>query len=176
MSDVARGQREREEEGGARDGREGGELCSGSGGQGLEATCGSTRGGQGEEGGDRQGRECVRDALGTMTMISIVFEQVVFRNGCGLVVALLAERHLEWMKSFARWRRGPRQCGGRGEMSRYCPIAARMGINELTVSRPSETVPTNLRIETPREAMVAGGQELMTAGSLKDTSWEKIDG
>lgn len=61
-------------------------------------------------------------------------------------------------------------------MSRYCPIAARMGINELTVSRPSETVPTNLRIETPREAMVAGGQELMTAGSLKDTSWEKIDG
>lgn len=36
----------------------------------------------------------------------------------------------------------------------------------LTVSRPSETVPTNLRTETPREVMVLGVEEWMGQSSM----------
>lgn len=41
-----------------------------------------------------------------------------------------------------------------------------MQLMRLTVSRPSETVPTNLRTETPREVMVLGVEEWMGQGSM----------
>lgn len=36
----------------------------------------------------------------------------------------------------------------------------------LTVSKPSDTVPTNLSVDTPREAMVLGAYGLMNGSSM----------
>lgn len=133
VANGARRQGEGKEKGSARDVGESGQMCPGGGGQRLEATCGSARGGQGEEGGDSKGRKCVGDALLCGTdIVSIVFS--VKRSP-------LCEGGDSSADGGADERSHPHD----GVVEAQCN-AGETKVNSLTVSRPSETVPTNLSI------------------------------